>query len=100
VSNFSDIAAGLNESIVEAFGAVCTYTPPGGIGFLVALIIEKPLPEDAAFPGAYLKASGALSDFTTVPEKGGRVAVGSDIYIVFAKQEDETGLVVLLLNES
>jgi len=99
MSNFSDVAAGLNESVASAFGTACTYTPPGGVGFAVTLVLEKPTAEDTAFPGAYLKASGVLADFTTPPAKAGRVTVGSDIYIVFADPEDEEGMVTLALNK-
>lgn len=100
MSNFSDVADCLNDAIVTAFGTACVYTPPGGVAFDVTLVLEKPLPEDSANPGAYLKASGSASDFTTAPVKGGRLTVGAETYIVFGDPEDEEGYVTLVLNKT
>jgi hypothetical protein len=97
-SNFSDIADGMNDACVAAFGTVCTYTPPGGVAFAVTLILEKPIDGDMKYPGAFLVAFGVLSDFTTTPAAGGHVTVGSDTYIVFGVHKDEEGLVTLALN--
>ena len=99
MSSFADISAALNASTRDAFGTPCTYTPHGAAGFTVSLVLEKPLPEDSAFTGAFLKASGLLSDFTTPPAKGGRVTVDSSTYIVFADPEDEEGWITLALNK-
>jgi hypothetical protein len=99
MSDFDDIAEGMNDAILGTFGDACTYTPPGGVAFAVDLVLEKPMEGDPDYPGAFMRASGILADFTTAPATGGLVTVGSDSYVVFQVNEDGTGLVILSLKQ-
>ena len=89
----------MNSVVVDTFGTACTYTPAGGAGYAVKLVLEKPLPGDSVFPGAFMTAGGPSSQFTTAPAKGDRVTAESVTYVVFEKPEDECGWIVLALNK-
>ncbi len=100
MATFASLTARLNSGCLGAFGQTCTYTTPDlQDTFAVTLIIDKPRDGDPGYPGVYLKASGALSDFTIAPAKGGFVAIGSANYVVYNLTEDEAGMVHLWLNK-
>lgn len=102
MSNWSNLAAGVNAALLAAFGDTFVYYPNHGAGDPVSItaIRVRRSPDESNQAGAFEGIEIRESDFACPPAAGDVVTVDGVDYVVSAARNPDpvSGTVVLVLN--
>ena len=98
MSAWASLVAGLNDQVLAAFGTQVTYTPQLGVAFTLTGILELGARREDAAPGTYALLFAKATAFSSPPDRGDEVTVGTAIYKVVDIEADAGGGLRLVLH--